>query len=121
MKNVRLLIFRILRELFLSTKVKVIFLVLVVYSIGINQLLAQADWAYFGADGKLVYEKDALGNRNVDFSHAGYMGGGVAIPNVPVKRTLTTTGADQTAAIQAAIDEVSAMPLVNGVRGAVLL
>jgi hypothetical protein len=58
----------------------------------------------------------------MDFSHAGYMGGGVAIPTVPVKRTVKPSGGDDdSAVIQAAIDEVSALPLVGGFRGAVLL
>ena len=62
------------------------------------------------------------GDRIMDFSHAGYMGGGVALPTVPVKRTVQSSGdADATTAIQSAIDEVAAMPLVNGFRGAVLL
>jgi hypothetical protein len=50
------------------------------------------------------------------------MGGGVAIPRVAVKRTVKPSGgADDTQAIQAAIDEVSALPLKGGFRGAVLL
>ena len=57
----------------------------------------------------------------MDFSHAGYMGGGVAIPTVPVAVTIGPSGGDDTQAIQAAIDMVSRMPLVNGFRGAVLL
>ena len=56
------------------------------------------------------------------FSCAGYMGAGVALPAVPVKRTVKPTGGgDDTAAIQAAIDAVAAMPLEKGSRGAVLL
>lgn len=58
-----------------------------------------------------------------DFSHAGYKGGGVALPEVPVVITLSPSGGDNdTQAIQAAIDEVEAMePDSNGFRGAVLL
>src|SRR5690606_31455059 len=40
---------------------------------------------YPGTDGKLVYVADSLGNRIPDFSYAGYKGGGVRIPHVPVK------------------------------------
>ena len=36
-----------------------------------------------GADGRLRYSSDAQGNRVVDFSHAGYGGGGVRLPDVP--------------------------------------
>src|SRR5258706_11652281 len=58
----------------------------------------------------------------MDFSTAGYMGGGVTIPMVPVVRTVNPSGAaDETAAIQAAINEVAALPLQNGFRGTVLL
>lgn len=59
----------------------------------------------------------------MDFSYAGYMGGGVSLPNVPVKKwVFPSRRGDDTAAIQNAIDEVSRMPLDdNGFRGAVLL
>jgi hypothetical protein len=58
----------------------------------------------------------------MDFSTAGYMGGGVALPMVPVKRTVQPSGnEDDTDAIQAAVNEVAALPLVDGFRGAVLL
>ncbi len=57
----------------------------------------------------------------MDFSYAGYMGGGVAIPTVAAKITLNAVAGDNTDAIQQAIDEVSALPLQNGFRGAVLL
>jgi hypothetical protein len=56
-----------------------------------------------------------------DFSSAGYKGGGVALPHVPAKGTVTPSGADDTDAIQKAIDEVSALPLADGFRGAVAL
>ena len=76
----------------------------------------------FGHDGKLVYTKDADGNRIPDFSHAGYMGGGVAIPVVPTVKTIAPIIGDNTARIQAAIDSVGALPLnANGFRGALLL
>src|SRR5512140_2723225 len=79
-------------------------------------------WVYPGPDGKLVYKTTPVGDKIMDFSHAGYMGGGVALPQVPVKRTLQPSGTnDQTAAIQKALDEVGAMKPENGFRGAVLL
>jgi hypothetical protein len=43
---------------------------------------------YPGTDGKLVYVPDDQGNIIHDASHAGYGGGGVAIPTVPVKETI---------------------------------
>ncbi|HEY2882181.1 MAG TPA: hypothetical protein VGJ15_07095, partial [Pirellulales bacterium] len=85
---------------------------------------ATSQWVYPGADGKLVYKTTAAGDKIMDFSYAGYLGGGVALPSVPVKLSVEPSGNaenDDTAAIQAAIDKVAAMPLVEGFRGAVLL
>ena len=72
---------------------------------------------------KLVYHADAQGNRVPDYSFAGYKGGGVAIPDVPVRVTVPMAGTeDATARIQAAIDYVSGLPAdKEGIRGAVLL
>ena len=78
-------------------------------------------WVALGANGKLAYKTTPKGDHIMDFSHAGYMGGGVALPTLPVKKEVAPSGGDDTAAIQAAIGEVSALPLVNGFRGAVLL
>ncbi|MEM9329159.1 MAG: T9SS type A sorting domain-containing protein [Bacteroidota bacterium] len=61
-------------------------------------------------------------NKVPDFSRAGYMGGGVALPNVPVRVTINPIAGDDGASIQAAIDQVSALtPDAQGFRGAVLL
>jgi hypothetical protein len=80
-----------------------------------------SQWVSVGPDGKLVYKTTPQGDRIMDFSHAGYMGGGVALPDVPVVQTLEPGGGDDVPAIQAAIDAASQKPLVNGFRGAVLL
>jgi hypothetical protein len=83
---------------------------------------ARSEWVSTSADGKLVYKATAAGDRIMDFSSAGYAGGGVALPAVPVRRTVSPSGtADDTAVIQAALNEVSALPLDHGFRGAVLL
>jgi len=82
---------------------------------------AQSEWVHFAADGKLVYKMLPGGDRIIDFSHAGYGGGGVKLPVVPVEKTVSPSGGDDSAAIQAAVDTVSTMPLKNGFRGAVLL
>jgi hypothetical protein len=75
-----------------------------------------------GVTGKLIYTADDQGNTIPDFSHAGYGGGGVPIPDVPVKETVWPAAGDNTANVQVAIDRVSALPLdQNGFRGAVLL
>ena len=67
--------------------------------------------------------EDTYGTTLPDFSHVGYMGSEIEIPNVPVVRTLTSPGEneDATAIIQRAIDEVSSMPLSGDFRGAILL
>ena len=83
--------------------------------------LLDRQWVAAGSNGKLGYKATPKGERVMDFSHAGYMGGGVALPTLPVKKEVAPSGGDDRAAIQAAIGEVSALPLVNGFRGAVLL
>ena len=78
-------------------------------------------WVARGEAGKLEYKTTPKGDRIVDFSHAGYMGGGIALPTLPVKKEVAPSGGDDSDAIQAAVGEVSELPLVNGFRGAVLL
>lgn len=75
-----------------------------------------------GDDGYLVYEEDGEKNRIPDFSHSGYHRGDAPIPDVPVALEVAPSGGDDTAAIQAAIDQVGAMaPGPGGFRGAVRL
>jgi hypothetical protein len=79
--------------------------------------------------GQLVYEPFAMtGQTNLenvipDFSYAGYMGGGVALPtDMPVQVTVAPEPGDDTQRIQAAIDLVEALPVdERGFRGVVLL
>jgi hypothetical protein len=81
-----------------------------------------ASRVYPGADGKLVYVPDEQGNTIIDSSHAGYGGGGVAVPTVPVRETVWPVVGDNTENIQAAINKASSRPLdASGFRGAVLL
>src|SRR5688572_2055104 len=88
-------------------------------------LLAESAWAFPGIDGQLVYQTTALGDRLPNFGNVGYRGGTVLIPEVPVAATVNSDNnpaTDDTAAIQAAIDAVEAVPLgADGFRGAVLL
>ncbi len=77
---------------------------------------------YPGDDGRLVYRPDERGNRIPDFSNAGYLGGGVPIPDVPAQSILAPEPGDDTQRIQNAIDQVSNLPLNDdGFRGAVVL
>jgi len=96
---------------------------LVVVMGGMAAFGAESEWVQPGADGKLVYKTTERGDRVMDFSYAGYMGGGMALPEVAVKKTVAPLGEgkDDTANVQAAVDDVSKLPVVDGFRGAVLL
>ncbi|HLP24344.1 MAG TPA: hypothetical protein VK477_01610, partial [Acidobacteriota bacterium] len=77
-----------------------------------------------GPDGKLVYAPyNAEGDTLLDFSHCGYGGGGVRLPRATERvRLEATASGDDTARIQAALDEVAGLPLgPDGLRGAVVL
>ncbi len=77
---------------------------------------------YLNPDSSLTYVRDTAGNVIPDFSHAGYMGGGVEIPNLLNEFTLSPIPGDNTAHIQAAIDQAALLPLdADGFRGAILL
>ncbi|MCP4460116.1 MAG: DNRLRE domain-containing protein [Cytophagales bacterium] len=81
--------------------------------------LTYEPFAMFGQEG--VAGKDT--NTIPDFSHAGYMGGGVALPDVPVVVTIGPVDGDDTETIQCAIETVEGLPWdeTNKYRGAVLL
>ncbi len=58
----------------------------------------------------------------IDFSHAGYGGGGVAPPLVPAVLSVRPSGGDDTGLLQGALDQVAARPVgEGGFLGAVLL
>ncbi|HEX8110923.1 MAG TPA: hypothetical protein VF516_24490, partial [Kofleriaceae bacterium] len=83
---------------------------------------AVSAWVYADATGALAYKPlDEHGDHIMDFSSAGYGGGGVAIPTIAAARRVKPSGEDDTATIQAAIDAVSRLPLRDGFRGAVEL
>ncbi|CAG7645159.1 hypothetical protein ACFQI7_25340 [Paenibacillus allorhizosphaerae] len=82
----------------------------------------QSSIAFPDAEGRMTYVPDYKGNRILDFSNCGYMGGGVRLPEVPAVLTLEPEEGDQTARIQEAIDQLSRLPLSPaGFRGALLL
>jgi len=88
----------------------------------IQDLAPTVSRIYPGIDSKLVYIPDDQGNTIIDSSHAGYGGGGIAIPTVPVRETIWPVAGDNTENIQAAINRVSSRPLdAGGFRGAVVL
>src|SRR5512133_3348787 len=65
----------------------------------------QSTWAYIDpATHRLHYRPDERGNRIMDFSYAGYGGGGVRIPDVRVAKSVKPVEGDNTVPIQAAID-----------------
>ncbi len=77
-----------------------------------------------GEANQLAYTPDAVGNTIIDFSHAGYAGGGEPIPFVPVKITVVPDpiAHRDRERIQTALDAVATLPVgPDGFRGAVLL
>ncbi len=75
-----------------------------------------------GRDGRLEYVVDARGDRIVDFSHAGYRGGGVALPDATARVRVEPGRGQDGVRIQAALDYVAALaPDAQGLRGAVIL
>jgi hypothetical protein len=67
----------------------------------------KSEWVFPGPGGKLQYKTDDRGNRIMDFSHAGYGGGGVRLPSPAAKVRLGPGTGDSTARIQAAIDQAA--------------
>lgn len=105
-------------------RTKIFFIGLLCSLTAAAQSAATSKWCYPGVDGKLVYGTTPLGDRMIDFSYAGYKGGGISLPFVPAKLTVhpLADGEDCSDFIQEAIDRVSALPLdADGFRGAVLL
>lgn len=87
---------------------------------------AQTSWQSalltVNADQSLVHHTDEHGFRLPDFSHAGYRGGGVALPDVSVVKEISPIDGDNTKHIQDAIDFVGSQPKnAEGIRGALLL
>lgn len=73
-------------------------------------------------NGFLRYVADQENNYIPDFSQVGYKNGEAPLPEVPVVKTLGPIAGDNTARIQAALDQIALTPLnANGIRGALLL
>jgi hypothetical protein len=87
-----------------------------------RSLPSVSSWVYPGIDGHLIYTPDGQADRILDYSNVGYRSGAAPIPTVPARVTVSPGPGDDTALVQAAIDQVSALPLdAGGFRGAVLL
>ena len=64
-------------------------------------------WAFGQADHRLYYQYDARLNSIMDFSAAGYRGGGVKLPSAAIAERLVPAAGDNTARIQAALDKAT--------------
>lgn len=99
---------------------------LLISLVGYLGVSTQAGWqskiVYYGPDSTLQYITDNEGNRIPDFSYAGYKGGLEPIPEIPIVRVINPIEGDNTAHIQAVIQEVGNLPIgPDGFRGAILL
>lgn len=103
---------------------KILILILLFFTLIIENLNAQqaSKIVFEDENGCLRYVSDSENNYIPDFSYAGYKNGEVPLPSVPVVKTISAITGDNTAHIQAALDEMAALPLdMNGIRGALLL
>lgn len=97
------------------------FHLLLFLAFGFQQIQSQTTtFVSIDAEGKLSYKADALGTVIPDYSGVGYKNSEADIPFVQVVKTVTAVVGNNVANIQNAINEVAAMPLVNGIRGAIL-
>jgi len=86
-----------------------------------NTLAQESSFVKLNPDRTLAYNADSRGNTIPDFSAVGYRRSDKDLPEVPVVKTISpVAGGSSQQVIQAAIDEVSKKPLVNGFRGAIL-
>ena len=91
-------------------------------AMGLSPIAAWQSALFRSEQGTWCYYPDPDGFLLPDFSHAGYHGADLDLPNVPTVKTISPIAGDNTAHIQAAIDLVGALPLdAMGHRGALLL
>lgn len=90
---------------------------------GLTAAGAKSVWVYPQGSVLGYKQLNSTGDQIMDFSAAGYGGGGVALPSVPVKANVScpSSSGDDTDQTQAALNNVSQLPLTNGSRGAVVL
>ena len=68
-------------------------------------LAAQSAWVWYGPDGFLEYASDDGGNRIPDFGYAGYRHGAADPPDMPEVARVSPGDGDDTARIQAELDD----------------
>jgi len=102
-------------------RIKKSFILILCFSYAVFTTTAQTTTLVsVGSNGKLTYTPDAVGSVIPDYSGVGYRNSEVAIPDVQVVKTVTAVAGDDYSQVQAAINEVAAMPLqANGFRGAI--
>ncbi len=102
-------------------KAFLLFLSLLTVQLAIGQSW-QSQLVWEDAEGRLQYSHCDKGFLLPDFSHAGYQGGGIDLPQMNVVKTIEPIAGDNTAHIQAAINEVGTRTAnTQGLRGALLL
>lgn len=100
---------------------KYLFCLFIVLTFGFQLIQSQTTTLVsFDANGKLTYKPDSKGTVIPDFIGVGYQNSEKPIPFIPVVKTVTAVAGDNVANVQGAINEVAAMPIVNGIRGAIL-
>jgi len=105
--------------MFVSKLMKAAFLIPLILLNGL--FAAELPVSLVGSGPELKYLKTERGDQVCDFSHAGFGGGGVVFPTSNSKKSVGSVTGDASDAIQSAINQVAAMPLVDGVRGVVEL
>lgn len=84
--------------------------------------ISQTNLVKIDENGNLSYISDSDGFIIPDFSHAGYRGGGIELPNLSIVKEVSPISGDNTEHIQKAIDEIGEMtPNSHGFRGCLLL
>lgn len=112
----------------MNRAVSILLISIVLFPCALRTVSAQSSqWVHYGQSGRLIYQMDQRGDRLLDYSTAGYEMG-AAVPQtselVDASRivNLSPLTGDNRAHIQAAINQVAAMPVnAHGYRGIVQL
>ncbi|NLI72111.1 MAG: T9SS type A sorting domain-containing protein, partial [Bacteroidales bacterium] len=97
------------------------FCIILIHALVFSLLGQTSSLVYLNEEGKIIYKEDSKGNKIPDFSHVGYKNSEIAIPQVPIVKTVYPVSGDNYLNVKNAIDEVASMPIQpNGFRGAIL-